>query len=483
MVNITKGLFPEIVFKNFENISQIPRSSGHEKEVSDYIFNFAKELGLEAYQDESYNLVVKKSSTNSSETPSTLMLQAHMDMVAESDPSTEHDFQKDPIKLIVKDNILKADKTTLGADNGIGVAYMMSILESDDIIHPNLECVFTVNEENGLIGVNAMSLYGLKSTNVINLDSEEDDSILVGSAGAVNSTITLRKEYKPSNTKNVALEINVNGLLGGHSGMDIEKQRGNANIIMGRILNSITYPYDLFNISGGSKRNTIPRSCEAIISINNDELEKIVRQIQKASAKIQKEFYAVDPKLKIELRRSAPTEFKVFTDNCKSDIIKLLTLIPDGVMSWSKSLKNTVESSTNFAVVRETNTHVEFISMTRSSVQSKKDHIKVILSTIARTTGVPIEFSDEYDPWEHKVKSKLEKLSVDIYAELFGVYPHVVAMHCGLESGVLINKLDQEAEAISIGPNMFDVHTPNEYVEIDSVGKIWNYLLELLKSL
>ncbi len=480
---ITGGLTPSRVFKNFEDISRIPRASGNEKELSDYIKKFAQDLNLEVSQDNHYNLIIKKPATNGRPDGCTVMLQAHIDMVAESVDGSNHDFEKDPIDLVVNGNILSAKDTTLGADNGIGVAYIMSILEADDIIHPNLECVLTTSEEFGLIGVNNMNLSSLKSNYVINLDSEEDYCILTGCAGAVDSTISLKKEYKPANTKNVALEINIKGLLGGHSGMDIGKQRGNANVIMGRLLNSISYDFDLFYVNGGSKRNVIPRNAEAVISVSDKNLENVVRQIQKAAAKIHKEIYSVDPNLKVSLRRSAPADFKVFSSDCKAKIIKLLNLIPNGVVSMSTSLEGTVQTSTNFAVVKESDTRIDFINMTRSSMKSEKEMLKSKLSMLAEIFAASIEFGAEYEAWEYNPNSKLEKIAIDVYKKVFSNEPEVAVMHCGLECGILLNKLNHRAEAISIGPNIFDVHSPDEYAEINSIKKIWDYLVDLLKRI
>ncbi len=482
MKYITEGLFPTLVFKNFECISRIPRPSGHEGAISDYIMNFAKSLGLETYQDSYKNLIVKKPATNGSPDPSTVMLQAHLDMVPEASDSVDHDFTKDPIELILEGNNLRANQTTLGADDGMGVAYMMAILESEDLSHPNLECVFTVDEEVGLIGVEKLDMSDLKSTYILNLDGEEDDSILVGCAGAVNASMVLRKEYKPAISTNLALEINVKGLFGGHSGMDIDKQRANANVIMGRILSSITYDYDLFYIGGGSKRNAIPRSCEAVLSIKNEDLEALVREIQKLSAKIQKEYYPTDPNLKIELRRSAPTDFKVFTDNCKNKIVDILSLTPDGIISRAIDL-DMVDTSSNFAVISEGNQNIEFNSLVRFSADSKKDYVKTKLARLAKLVGAQLEFSAEYPAWEHDKNSRLEGLSVGVYKEVFDKDPKVVIMHCGLECGILLNKLRHKAEAISIGPNMFNVHTPQEHVEVDSVARMWKFIIRLLEVL
>lgn len=480
---ITEGLTPSRVFKNFEDISRIPRASGNEKQVSDYIKKFAEDLDLKVFQDSNYNLIIKKAATNGRPDGCTVMLQAHIDMVTESTENSDHDFEKDPIDLIIDGDIITARDTTLGADNGIGVAYIMSILESKDIIHPNLECVLTTSEEFGLIGVNNMDLSSLKSEYVVNLDSEEDYCILTGCAGAVDSTISLKKEYKPANTKNVALEINIHGLLGGHSGMDIDKQRGNANVIMGRLLNSITHDFDLFYVNGGSKRNVIPRSAEAVISVSDKDLEKVVREIQKTAAKAHKEIYSVDPNLKVSLRRSAPADFKVFSNDCKKKIIRLLNLIPDGVISMSNSLEGTVQTSTNFSVVRESNTRIDFINMTRSSMKSEKELLKSKLAMLAEIFNASIEFGAEYEAWEYNPNSKLEKIAIDAYEKKFSKKPEVAVMHCGLESGILLNKLNHKAEAISIGPNIFDVHSPDEYAEISSIGMIWDYLIDLLKTI
>ena len=480
---ITGGLTPSRVFKNFENISRIPRASGKEKEISDYIKNFAENLGLETIQDSYYNLIVKKPATNGRPDGCTVMLQSHIDMVTEAEEGIDHDFDKDPIELVVDGNILTAKGTTLGADNGIGVAYIMTVLESKDLVHPNLECVFTTSEEMGLIGVNNMDLSSLKSEYVINLDSEEDYCILTGCAGAVDSTISLKKEYKPAAPRNVALEINIRGLAGGHSGMDIDKQRGNANVIMGRLLNAITYDFDLFYVNGGSKRNVIPRNAEAVISVRDEDLEKVVREIQKAAAKAHKEIYANDPNLKVSLRRSAPADFKVFSNDCKTKIIRLLNLIPNGVIAMSSSLEGTVDTSSNFAVVRETNTRIDFVNLTRSAMQSRKEQVKAKLVMLAEIFGASIEFASEYPAWEYNPNSKLEDIAVEVYEKRFSKKPEVTVMHCGLESGILLNKLNHKAEAISIGPNTFEVHSPAEYVEIDSVGMIWDYLVDLLKEL
>lgn len=480
---ITGGLTPSRVFKNFENISRIPRASGKEKEISDYIKKFAEDLGLETIQDDYYNLIVKKPATNGRPDGATVMLQSHIDMVTEAEEGLEHDFDKDPIELVVDGNILTAKGTTLGADNGIGVAYIMAVLESNDIIHPNLECVFTTSEEMGLIGVNNMDFSSLKSEYVINLDSEEDYCILTGCAGAVDSTISLKKEYKPAAPRNAALEISIRGLAGGHSGMDIDKQRGNANVILGRILNSITYDFDLFYINGGSKRNVIPRNAEAVISVNDDDLEKVVREIQKSSAKVHKEIYSTDPELKVSLRRSAPADFKVFSNECKTKIIRLLNLIPNGVIAMSSSLEGIVDTSSNFAVVRETSNRIDFVNLTRSTMQSRKEQVKAKMIILAEVFGASIEFAAEYPAWEYNPNSNLEKIAIDVYEKRFSKLPEVTVMHCGLESGILLNKLHHKAESISIGPNIFDVHSPSEYVEIDSVGMIWEYLIDLLKEL
>lgn len=481
MTNILKGIYPEKVFDNFEKISRIPRESKNEKAISDFIFNMAKDLGLEATQDEYYNLVVKKPANNS-DSKATVMLQAHMDMVCEAGENIRHDFDNDPIELIVEGNKLRANSTTLGADNGIGVAYMMSIMESNDISHPNLELVFTTAEELGLIGIENMDLSSLKSKYVINLDSEEDYNILVGCAGGLNSKLSFRKEYKPAIPRNAALEISVCGLFGGHSGMEIDKNRANANIVMARVLTSITSDFDLFNISGGTKRNAIPRNCEAVISINQSDLEKTVREIQKTAAKIQKEYYPQDAGLRVRIRRAAPADYKVFTEACKNKILSLMLLLPNGVLSVSTEL-NTVETSSNFALVHEVESRIEFINLTRSAVQSKKDLVRKQIERLALAFKADVEFYGEYPAWEHNPGSELEALAVDKYEEMFGKKPNVIVMHCGLENGILMNKLKYANQSISIGPTMYDVHTPCEYVEIDSVGRIYDYLLSLLKSL
>lgn len=471
-----------LVIQNFKNISNIPRGSGNELEICNFIKDFSKKLGLESYQDEHLNLIVKKPAQNT-KTDKTVMLQAHIDMVTEASDHSNHDFEKDPIEIIIDGNIIRANNTTLGADNGIGVAYMLSILEAEDIIHPNLECVFTSSEEVGLIGANNIDLSDLRSTFVINLDAEEDDSILTGCAGAINSTISLKKEYKPVTPTNIALEVTVHGLCGGHSGMDIDKQRGNSIKILGRVLNSINRKFDIFYLDGGSKRNVIPRYAEAVLSISDSDLEDVVNDIQRETRKIQKEVYKVDPNLRVSLRKSASPDFKVYTDNCKRKILALLNLIPNGVVNTAIGLDNLVETSTNLAVLAEKSNKIEFLSLTRSSSQSRRDYLTKNMAQLAEAIGAKIDFTDEYPAWEYNPNSKLEDLALDVYIDTFGKKPNVKIMHCGLESGIILNKLNHYAEAISIGPNIYNVHSPSEYAEIDSIEKIYKYLVNLLEKI
>ena len=353
-MNILQNLKPKAVFKYFEEISNIPRGSGNEEAISNYLLNFGKSLGLESIQDDALNIIIKKPATKGYENAPIVIIQGHMDMVCEKNKGIEHDFEKDPLKLRIVDDYIYATDTTLGADNGIAVAYAMAILASNDIPHPAIEVLLTTDEETGMSGAMAINNEHLKGKILINLDNEEEGYLLVSCAGGVRSKATLEVNTQDINNKKL-IKINISGLKGGHSGMDIIKERGNSNKILGRVLKGLLreVKYNLVTLSGGSKNNAIPREAEAIISVNENDENTVIEVINNWNDIIQNELRAQDPGVKIEGILINSDENKEFTDECTQKVVDLLYIYPNGINTKSTEIEGLVESSTNLGIVSE----------------------------------------------------------------------------------------------------------------------------------
>ena len=480
-----EDLKPQLVFKYFSEICKIPRGSGNEKQISNYLTREGKKLGLEVVQDEHYNVLIKKKATPGYENAPTVIIQGHMDMDCEKNKGTDHDFKKDPIKLRVEGNYLYATDTTLGADNGIAVAMGLALLASDNIVHPPLEVVFTADEEESMNG--AMNLKGdlFKGSYIINLDSEEEGTITVSCAGGVTALVTIEKEFKDVNSK-VAFNIDVKGLLGGHSGMEINKQRANSNILMGRILNHLlnhaNINLDLVQISGGAKNNAIPREADAVILIDEKDEEILKEELNKILNIFKNEFKTSDPKIEILCEKSHKTYNEALKDDIRDKIIATIILMPSGIQTMSMDIENLVESSTNLGVINNNKDNFLFEFATRSSVKSLKDEINNKMSLLCKTLDVKLSLEDDYPEWEYAKDSKLEEICINTYEELTGQKPEISAIHAGLECGLLLDAI-KGAQAVSIGPNLYDVHTPNEHLDIKSTNRTWNYLLAILKNI
>lgn len=480
MENVLKGLNPELVFNYFEEISQIPRGSGNEKAISDYLKKFGEDLGLETIQDDALNIIIRKPATKGYENCPGVILQGHMDMVCEKNKNTEHDFTKDPIKLRIEDDMIYATGTTLGADNGIAVAMGMAVLASNDLAHPQIEVLITSDEEAGMSGAMALDGSNLKGQYIINLDSEEEGFLLVSCAGGVTAHSKLNAEFTNVDTNKQALLVDIKGLLGGHSGMDIIKQRANSNILMGRLLNSLCVDFDLAKVEGGSKNNAIPRECEAVIVVDKNDVEKAMACIKEMENTFRHEFASSDPDIVVECKET--TVEKVLTNDCKNNVIRTLNLIPNGIQTMSMDIEGLVESSTNLGVVRTLENEVTFECAVRSSVTSLKENITNKMNLLSQTLGGEFTLESDYPAWEYAKGSKLEDICVHTYEKLNGKKPIIKALHAGLECGLLLDKMPH-AQAISFGPNMFEVHTPNEHLSISSTTRTWEYLVAILKSM
>ena len=397
MENVLKGLQPELVFKYFEEISQIPRGSGNEKAISDYLKKFGENLGLETIQDDALNIIIRKPATKGYENCPGVILQGHMDMVCEKNKDTNHNFVTDPIKLRVQDDMIYATGTTLGADNGIAVAMGLAVLASNDLDHPSLEVLITTDEEAGMSGAMALDGSNLKGEYIVNLDSEEEGYLLVSCAGGVTAWSELNAEYTNCDSNKQGLLIEIKGLLGGHSGMDIIKQRANSNRLMGRLLNLLCVDYDLAKIQGGSKNNAIPRECEALIAVDKADVNKTKDCINQILNTFRHEFSTSDPGITIECVEANVD--KVFTEETKNNVINLLNLIPNGIQTMSMDIKGLVESSTNLGVVHTTENSVTFECAVRSSVKTLKDDITNKMDLLATSLGGKLRLESDYPAW------------------------------------------------------------------------------------
>lgn len=475
---------PQNVFRYFEEISRIPRGSGNEKAVSDYILGFALNLGLKAVQDESFNLVIKKEGTSGYENAPVVIIQGHMDMVCEKNRETVHDFLKDPLKLYIEDDFIKAEGTTLGGDNGIAVAYAMALLEAADIPHPPLEIVLTTDEEAGMNGAAAIAPELLSGKILINIDSEEEGIFLSSCAGGLKASLKVSADFCRPPSGFEPLMIFVSGLKGGHSGMDIIKERGNSNRIMGRVLNILSQKFDIYleGINGGSKDNAIPREAEAVVWVNKSDNNNFDASIKEIEKSIRHEYRTSDEGLKISAETADKTCGAVFDKLMLKKVISALLLTPDGIQDMSVEIEGLVETSNNLGVVRTSDNEIVFTSAIRSSVISRKyallDQIKILADLLTGT----VETRGNYPAWEYNPDSEIRKIFINTYKDMYGKDAETAAVHAGLECGLFAEKV-KGMDMISFGPDIFDVHTPDERMSISSVKRTWEFLLTVLSKI
>jgi len=471
---------PKEVFNHFFELCKIPHGSGNEKEISDYLVEFAKNRGLDVVQDDALNVIIKKPATKGYENAPTVILQGHMDMVCEKNADTEHDFLKDPLKLKIEGNFLTAEGTTLGADDGIAVAYCMALLESSDIPHPPLEVLITTDEENGMTGAMKIEKENFSGTILINIDSEEDDEFLVSCAGGTRCNVRIKKEYSGKETGN-AYFLTVKGLKGGHSGMDIIKNRGNANKLLARVLESIAseIEMELVDIFGGGKANAIPRECTAIIKFDEKDKSLVENKIEEFIKIFSKEFVKENAEIIMEKKAG---DYKALTPETTGKIIKILRLLPNGVQSMHSSIEGLVESSVNPGVVVSDSDEIIIQNSVRSSLGSLKEEIAGRIKIISEICNAEYERISDYPAWEYKEESAIRNIFIDTYKELNGKEPKISAIHAGLECGLFTEVLG-DLDMISMGPNLHDVHTPDESLEIESTMKAWNFLKAVLKKI
>jgi dipeptidase D len=471
---------PQIIWKNFSKLNAVPRPSKKEEKVIAFIKEFGENLGLETTVDEVGNVIIKKPATPGMENRKSIVMQSHLDMVCQKNNDVNFDFETQGIQMEVDGDWVKAKGTTLGADNGLGVATIMSILESSDIPHPGLEALFTIDEETGMTGALGLKPGQLTGQILLNLDTEEDDEIDIGCAGGIDVTVTQNYSTEASNGQIVRIEVK--GLQGGHSGMDIHKGFGNANIIMGRILYKAlkNQNVQLISIDGGSLRNAIPRESVALISVRNagEFIENVTNGIKK---EILEEFASVEAHLQINIENSTSSEKALSVEDSKK-IILVLKSLHNGVYRMSPDVQDLVESSNNVARVELKEGGLKILNLSRSSVDSSKDSVAEQLKSVSELAGMNVEFSGSYPGWKPKPGSEIVQVLEKIYTEKFSEKPHVVACHAGLECGI-IGANYPEMEMVSYGPTIRGAHSPDEKANISSTQKFWSFTKDILANI
>lgn len=471
------------VFRYFGEISAIPRGSGNEKQISDYMVEFAKKHCLEVIQDKAMNVIIKKPASPGYEGAPTVILQGHLDMVCEKNKSTVHDFDKDPIKLKVVDDMIYAQGTTLGADNGIALAFAMALLASKDILHPGLEVLFTSDEENTMSGAPALDAGKLKGRILINMDSEEEGKFLVSSAGGLKAKLVLPVKWDNAPLDMSVIRLSLGGLKGGHSGVEIDKGRGNANKLMGRLLDKLTKESEIYisGLNGGLKSNAIPRESEALLLADSKDVGKLESIVKEQEKLFKNELRTADPDIYLLFETVSEKVEKVFAKETANRAISSLMLLPNGIQSMSMDISGLVESSTNLGVVSTTDSEIWLVNEIRSSVRSLKWNILSQVEALAAVMGGTVIKESEYPEWEYNPDSKIRTLFIETYKSKYNVDPEIVAIHAGLECGVFMSKIN-DLDAISMGPDLYDAHTPDEHISIPSAERVWEFLLEVLKN-
>lgn len=484
MIETLKNLKSFEAIKFFKEMNEIPRGSGNEKAVSDWLVKFAKDRNLEVKQDEALNVIIKKPATSGYENAPIVILQGHMDMVCEKNQGTEHDFEKDTIEFIIDGDFIKANGTTLGADNGIAVAYALAILDNKTIAHPPIEVLITTEEETGMGGATNLNPDHLNGRILINIDSEEEGVLLVSCAGGVRLKFSVPTNYENIEGNYSSLAIKIRGLKGGHSGMEIKKERGNANKMMGRFLMDLNSVVDfkLASLNGGAKMNAIPREADAIIAVRPEDVLKVEGKVKEWSSIFINELQGIDDDLKLTYEVTKSVD-KVFCDDTRQKVLRTLFLLPNGVQTMSMAIPGLVQSSTNVGVVTTTSEAVEFDNAVRSSVASLKKSIVDRMTVLAEIMNCVIELESDYPEWQYNPESKIRTVFEQVYENKFGNKAEISAIHAGLECGLIGDKFNGNIDQISFGPNIFDVHTPDEHVSISSLDRMYDYLLSVLAEI
>lgn len=481
-MNLLEHLEPASVFHYFEEICKIPHTSHHEKQLSDYCVRFAKDRGLPCSQDASGNVIIFAPATPGYEAKEPVMLQGHLDMVGDKTPDCPINMEKEGVRLKVEGDCLTAEGTTLGGDDGIAVAYALALLDGKDIPHPPLEVVLTVCEEVGLLGASSIDITKCKSRRLINIDSEEEGVLTVGCAGGRRVLCRIPAEREEKN--GIVFEISLSGLLGGHSGLEIHKGRGNAVSLMGRFLLSLRKETDfsLISMSGGVKENVIPKTAKASILLSPENIPYLTKTSEDFSASMKEEYGTADPEISLTFTEVSQAAAAVLTEDALRAALTALTLTPTGVQTMSADIPDTVETSLNLGVMELTERELTLRLSVRSSVSSAKEALAEKIALLTETLGGTAEFQGDYPAWPYAKESPLRDCCIEVFKKQYGKAPELQSIHAGLECGILSSKIPG-LDCISFGPNQLDVHTPEEKLHIPSAARVWKYLKAVLAAL
>ena len=478
-----RNLEPKALWNNFYSLTQIPRPSGKKEKIGQFLVEFGKSLGLETLQDEIGNVLVRKPATPGMEDRQAVVLQSHMDMVPQKNSNVDHDFEKDPIDAFVDGEWVRANSTTLGADNGIGVAAAMSILQSTDIPHPAVEMFITVEEETGMFGAFGLQPDFLKGDILINMDSEDEGELYVGCAGGLDANITFRYSEVEVPEGDVAYKLSLTGLKGGHSGVDINLQRANANKLMFRFLKTAVAELEarLCCIEGGNLRNAIPREAFSVITVPKGNEDDLLNAVAEFEALFTDEFSGVEEGISF---KAEPTDRikGLMPEEIQDDLINAITACPNGVYRFIPEVPEVVETSNNVAIVKSDGEKVEVKCLIRSSVESRKEELASMIESAFSLAGAKVEFSGAYPGWNPNLDSPILKKMINVYETNYGKTPKIMIIHAGLECGILGTHYPQ-MDMISFGPTIRFPHSPDEKVNIETVQKFWDYLQKTLAEI
>ena len=473
---------PKRVFHYFEEICKIPHGSGNTKQISDYLVQFAKDHGLDYIQDEMNNVVIYKPGTAGYENAPTVIIQGHMDMVCEKRPDVEHDFTKDGLNLSVEGDYISANGTTLGGDDGIAVAYGLALLESDTIAHPPLEVFITVDEEIGLLGAVGFDCSVLKGRRFINLDSEAEGSLWISCAGGLSGVSHI--PVTRLEAKGEKLTVKISGLMGGHSGAEIDKNRANANSLLGKFLYGLkkAADYELISVQGGQKDNAITRESVAELLILKEDLKAVEEYAAYMQNAWREEYAGTDEEITVTVSDDGEKEVKVFHPTSKEKVVFFLVNVPYGVQKMSGTIEGLVETSTNIGILKTSEDEVLGSSSIRSSVETARDALSDKIQYLTEFLGGEYERQGVYPAWEYRKDSPLRDKMVEVYEEMYGEKPNVVAIHAGLECCLFYKKMEG-LDCVSLGPDMKDIHTSEEVLSVSSTERVWKYLVKVLETL
>ncbi len=473
-------LKPASVFHYFAEVCKVPRPSKKEEKIRAYLLDFAKEHQLEVKTDEAGNVLIKKPATPGKENLKTVILQSHIDMVCEKNSDVEHDFLNDPIETYVDGEWLKAKGTTLGADNGIGVATQLAVLAATDIEHGPIECLFTVDEETGLTGAFALQEGFMDGDILINLDSEDEGELFIGCAGGANTTAEFTYQPIEAPQDYFFFSVAIKGLSGGHSGDDINKNRANANKLLNRFLSQLNVKYDFYlcKIDGGNLHNAIPREATALCAVPMKDKEPVRIDMNIYTAEIENEFSVTEPNLRTELSSESACATAIDRDTV-GKLLKSVYAVHNGVYAWSQDMEGLVETSSNLASIKMVDGKIKIVTSQRSSILSSRKDMSEMIRSAFELGGATVTTGDGYPGWKPNPSSPILKVAIESYQRLFGVEPKVKAIHAGLECGLFLEKYPS-LDMFSTGPTLRGVHSPDERMLIPTVDKFWRHLLDIL---